>query len=39
MFESKENPGYARLSEDAKDLIVAWSKNDWYETSTRGDLE
>ncbi|KAI0431469.1 hypothetical protein F5Y09DRAFT_330293 [Xylaria sp. FL1042] len=39
MFESKENPGYARLSEDAKDLIVTWSKNDWYETSTRGDLE
>ncbi|KAI0535624.1 hypothetical protein GGR58DRAFT_504102 [Xylaria digitata] len=39
MFQAKENPGYARLSEDAKDLIVAWSKNDWYETSTRGDLE
>ncbi|KAI1282244.1 hypothetical protein F5Y07DRAFT_395045 [Xylaria sp. FL0933] len=39
MFESKENPGYMKLSEDAKDLIVAWSKNDWYETSTRGDLE
>ncbi|KAI1129645.1 hypothetical protein F5Y10DRAFT_264027 [Nemania abortiva] len=39
MFEAKENPGYARLSEDAKDLIVAWSKNEWYETSTRGDLE
>ncbi|KAI0526303.1 hypothetical protein F5B22DRAFT_152194 [Xylaria bambusicola] len=39
MFEAKENPGYGRLSEDAKDLIVAWSKNDWYETSTRGDLE
>ncbi|KAI1173271.1 hypothetical protein F4777DRAFT_455560 [Nemania sp. FL0916] len=39
MFESKENPGYGRLSEDAKDLIVAWTKNDWYETSTRGDLE
>ncbi|KAI1304343.1 hypothetical protein F5Y03DRAFT_176302 [Xylaria venustula] len=39
MFEAKENPGYGRLSEDAKDFIVAWSKNDWYETSTRGDLE
>ncbi|KAI1428548.1 hypothetical protein F5Y12DRAFT_790004 [Xylaria sp. FL1777] len=39
MFEAKKNPGYARLSEDARDMIVAWSKNDWYETSTRGDLE
>ncbi|KAI0458391.1 hypothetical protein F5B21DRAFT_25399 [Xylaria acuta] len=39
MFEAKENPGYARLSEDAKELIVTWSKNEWYETSTRGDLE
>ncbi|KAI0115769.1 hypothetical protein GGR51DRAFT_362790 [Nemania sp. FL0031] len=39
MFESRENPGYMRLSEDAKDLIVAWSKTEWYETSTRGDLE
>ncbi|KAI0971864.1 hypothetical protein F4678DRAFT_79095 [Xylaria arbuscula] len=39
MFEAKENPGYGQLSEDAKDFIVAWSKNDWYETSTRGDLE
>ncbi|KAI0911892.1 hypothetical protein F4823DRAFT_255413 [Ustulina deusta] len=39
MFEAKKNPGYARLSEDAKDLIVTWTKNDWYETSTRGDLE
>ncbi|KAI0554989.1 hypothetical protein F4679DRAFT_244871 [Xylaria curta] len=39
MFEAKENPGYARLSEEAKELIVAWSKNEWYETSTRGDLE
>ncbi|KAI1738368.1 hypothetical protein F4680DRAFT_450123 [Xylaria scruposa] len=39
MFEAKENPGYARLSEEAKELIVKWSKNEWYETSTRGDLE
>ncbi|KAI2642828.1 hypothetical protein GGS21DRAFT_499822 [Xylaria nigripes] len=34
MFESKHNPGYRRLSEDAKDLVVSWSKNEWYETST-----
>ncbi|KAJ2987399.1 hypothetical protein NUW58_g4528 [Xylaria curta] len=39
MFEAKENPGYAQLSEQAKNLIVTWSKNEWYETSTRGDLE
>lgn len=39
MFEAKANPGYRRLSEDAKELIVTWSKNEWYETSTRGDLE
>jgi hypothetical protein len=39
MFESKGNPGYAQLSEDAKNLIVSWSKNEWYETSTGGDIE
>ncbi|KAI0443829.1 hypothetical protein F4803DRAFT_561338 [Xylaria telfairii] len=39
MFEAKANPGYRRLSEDAKELIVTWSRNEWYETSTRGDLE
>ncbi|KAI8626792.1 hypothetical protein F5Y19DRAFT_189496 [Xylariaceae sp. FL1651] len=39
MFESKENPGYAQLSEEAKDLVVSWSKNEWYETSSRGDIE
>ncbi|KAI1810974.1 hypothetical protein GGS20DRAFT_141988 [Poronia punctata] len=39
MFEQKENPGYSKLSEDAKNLIVSWTKNEWYETSTRGDIE
>lgn len=39
MFEAKENPGYGKLSDDARDLITAWTKNEWYETSTRGDLE
>jgi len=39
MFEPKENPGYAQLSENAKNLIVSWSKNEWYETSTGGDIE
>ncbi|KAI0166352.1 hypothetical protein GGR57DRAFT_446451 [Xylariaceae sp. FL1272] len=39
MFESKENPGYQQLSEEAKNLIVSWAMNDWYETSTHGELE
>ncbi|KAI0386076.1 hypothetical protein F5Y04DRAFT_115523 [Hypomontagnella monticulosa] len=34
MFEPKENPGYHKLSEDAKNLIVKWSRNDWYDSST-----
>ncbi|KAI1505428.1 hypothetical protein F5X99DRAFT_404912 [Biscogniauxia marginata] len=35
MFEPKHNPGYSKLSEDAKNLVVSWSKNEWYETSGR----
>ncbi|KAI1826226.1 hypothetical protein F4861DRAFT_537333 [Xylaria intraflava] len=35
MFEAKSNPGYSQLSKDAKDMVVTWSKNAWYETSTR----
>ncbi|OTA89562.1 hypothetical protein M434DRAFT_398514 [Hypoxylon sp. CO27-5] len=35
MFEPKENPGYRKLSEDAKNLIVKWSRNEWYERSLR----
>ncbi|KAI1373402.1 hypothetical protein F4677DRAFT_462337 [Hypoxylon crocopeplum] len=35
MFEPKENPGYRKLSEDAKNLIVGWTRNEWYESSTR----
>ncbi|RYP04498.1 hypothetical protein DL765_010172 [Monosporascus sp. GIB2] len=34
MFEPKENPGYTQLSADAKDLIVEWSRNEWYESSS-----
>ncbi|RYP73221.1 hypothetical protein DL770_007809 [Monosporascus sp. CRB-9-2] len=34
MFEPKENPGYIQLSEDAKNLIVEWSRNEWYESSS-----
>ncbi|KAI0122598.1 hypothetical protein F4814DRAFT_214616 [Daldinia grandis] len=39
MFEPKENPGYRKLSEDAKNLIVRWSRNEWYETSDRREIE
>ncbi|KAK8055942.1 hypothetical protein PG993_001169 [Apiospora rasikravindrae] len=35
MFEPKENSGYSQLSDDAKDIIVKWAKNEWYETSSR----
>ncbi|KAK8082422.1 hypothetical protein PG996_001203 [Apiospora saccharicola] len=35
MFEPKENLGYTQLSDDAKNIIVKWAKNDWYETSSR----
>lgn len=33
MFEPKENPGYRQLAEDAKHLIVKWSRNEWYQAS------
>ncbi|KAG4221573.1 hypothetical protein PC116_g29951, partial [Phytophthora cactorum] len=39
MFEPKDNPGYRKLSEDAKNLIVRWSKNEWYETSGRRAIQ
>jgi len=34
MFFPKDNPGYYAMSEEAKTLIVQWSTNDWYESST-----
>ncbi|KAH6687448.1 hypothetical protein F5X68DRAFT_231915 [Plectosphaerella plurivora] len=33
MFEHKNNPGYAKLIEDAKTLVVGWTKGPWYESS------
>lgn len=33
MFEPKNNPGYYTLSETAKEKIIEWAENDWYETS------
>ncbi|KAI7787651.1 hypothetical protein LA080_015020 [Diaporthe eres] len=38
MFEPKENPGYHKLSGTAADLIAKWSRNDWYESSTEGEI-
>ena len=34
MFSPKDNPGYYALSEGAKDLVVQWATNEWYESST-----
>lgn len=34
MFYPKDNPGYYALSEQAKALIVAWTTDEWYESST-----
>lgn len=34
MFEAKDNPGYETLTRDAKDFIVKWLQNDWYESSS-----
>lgn len=35
MFYPKDYPGYYNMSEQAKDLVVRWASNDWYESSTR----
>ncbi|PQE33542.1 alpha beta-Hydrolase protein [Rutstroemia sp. NJR-2017a WRK4] len=35
MFFPKENPGYYALSEKAAKLIMKWSMNEWYESSTK----
>ncbi|KHN99494.1 uncharacterized protein MAM_02347 [Metarhizium album ARSEF 1941] len=39
MFEPKENPGYGKLTHDAACLIAQWSRNDWYESSTKTTTE
>jgi hypothetical protein len=33
MFEPKNNPGYYTLSETAKEKIIEWTENEWYESS------
>lgn len=34
MFYPKDNPGYYAMSEQAKGLIVKWTIDEWYESST-----
>ena len=34
MFEPKENPGYDKLGLEARNMIVSWLRNDWYESSS-----
>lgn len=38
MFYPKDNPGYYAMLEQAKTLIVQWTTDEWYESST-GEIE
>jgi hypothetical protein len=33
MFEPRNNPGYYSMSEHAKETLIDWAENDWYEES------
>lgn len=33
MFEPKNNPGYYTMSEIAKEILIEWAQNEWYEDS------
>jgi hypothetical protein len=33
MFNARSNPGYYTLSETAKEQIIDWAENSWYEES------
>lgn len=34
MFYPKDNPGYYAMSDQAKSLIVQWTTDEWYKSST-----
>lgn len=38
MFEPKENPGLEQLTNDARDMVAGWLRNDWYESSSADTL-
>ncbi|KAK4146165.1 uncharacterized protein C8A04DRAFT_10067 [Dichotomopilus funicola] len=33
MFQPKDNPGFERLANEARDMVAGWLRNDWYESS------
>ncbi|KAK4123537.1 hypothetical protein N657DRAFT_645103 [Parathielavia appendiculata] len=34
MFEPQDNPGYQKLAIEARDMVVGWLRNDWYESNS-----
>lgn len=38
MFYPKDNPGYYAMADAAKKLVVEWTTNEWYESSTGEQL-
>ncbi|KAL2134046.1 hypothetical protein VTI74DRAFT_1157 [Chaetomium olivicolor] len=34
MFEPRDNPNYEKLTNDARDMVAGWLRNDWYESSS-----
>lgn len=34
MFSPKDNPSYYTMADTAKKLVVEWTTNEWYESST-----
>lgn len=33
MFQPKDNPGFEKLANEARDMVASWLRNDWYESS------
>ncbi|CAG8973417.1 hypothetical protein HYALB_00006443 [Hymenoscyphus albidus] len=36
MFFPKDNPGYQSLTESARNLVVGWTRGEWYDSSFEG---